>query len=79
MNFKKYKGKIVAVNVLDHERDTSIDPKDACKEKTVDVMVYGKFLGETDEYIIVGSWICEEDNDVYRLLKCAIKNVRILN
>jgi len=78
MNFKKIIGKIVEVDVLDHEQDTSISPKDVHIDKPLNVKVYGKCLAETEEYIVVSSWVCEEENDIYRLIKSCIKNVKVL-
>jgi hypothetical protein len=78
MNYKKFVGKIVEVNVLDHEQETGIDPKDQEKEKPVSVLVYGKMVADCKEYIVVSSWVCDETVDVYRLLKTCINGVRVL-
>lgn len=78
IKYKRYIGKIVEVNVLDHEQDTSVDPKDCLKEKLIDVNIYGKFIGETAQYIVIASWVCDEEYDIYRLLKYAIQGIKVI-
>ena len=78
MNYKKFLGKTVEVSVLDHEYETGVDIKLVCAEKNLEAKIYGVLTCENTDYIVVSSWVCSEGNDVYRLLKSCIKNIRVL-
>jgi len=78
MDYKKFVGKKVEVLFLDHEREDGVEDRICLAEKSLVVNLYGKFLGDTKDYIVVAPWVCEDGNDIYRILKCAIKNIKEL-
>lgn len=78
MNYTKYIGKIVEVTILDHEQESNVDQKDLDRNKSVEVKVYGQVSAICDDFVVVCPWICDDGNDVYRLLKKCILKVRVL-
>ena len=78
MDYKKFVGKKVDVLFLDHEQESGVEDKLCLVEKSVDVELVGKFLGETKDYVVVAPWVCEDGNDIYRILKCCIKQIKVI-
>jgi len=78
MSYKKFVGKKIEVIFLDHESEAGVEDRLCNVEKSLEVNLYGKFLGETKDYVIVAPWVCEDGNDIYRILKCCIKEMKVL-
>ena len=78
MNYKKFVGKKVEILFLDHESEAAVEDRLCNVEKSLEVVLFGKFIGETKEYIVVAPWVCEDGNDIYRILKCTIKNIQVI-
>ena len=78
MNYKKFVGEKIEVIFLDHESEAGVEDRLCNVEKSLEVIVFGKFMGETKDYVVVAPWVCEDGNDIYRILKCCIKEMRVL-
>jgi hypothetical protein len=78
MSYDKFVGKNVEVLFLDHEQETGVEEKLCLVEKSLEVVLFGKFLGETKNYIVIAPWVCEDGNDIYRILKCCINGIKVL-
>jgi len=78
INYKKYIGKKVEILFLDHESEAGVEDRICLTEKSLEVILFGKFLGDTKDYIVIAPWVCEDGNDIYRILKCAIKHIKII-
>ena len=76
--YKDYIGKKVEIRFLDHEKEDSVENRNCLTEKSLEVILFGKFIGETKDYIVIAPWVCEDGNDIYRILKCAIIHIKIL-
>ena len=76
--YKNYMGKKVEVLFLDHESEAAVEDRLCNVEKSLEVILFGKFMGETKDYIVIAPWVCEDGNDIYRILKCAIKHIKII-
>ena len=78
MNYKKFVGEKIEVIFLDHESEAGVEDRLCNVEKSLEVIVFGKFMGETKDYVVVAPWVCEDGNDIYRILKCTIKNIQVI-
>lgn len=71
-------GDIVEIQFWDHEEEDGVDHDLAIKKDLEPVKVWGKYIGETPDTIILANWDSKSTADNYRIIKNTIINMRVL-